>query len=166
VSVIDLESFTVEKEIKVVVNPVRLVADSQGDIYVISMGDYGQTPSTLQRIDGATGETSVLGEGSIFALAGDHLYVVHAGFGIPAPSFVKYNILTEQAEPGSFIADAPAFTAISAIGVDPLSRDIYITDSGDYVSSGTLYVFSPEGEWKTSLDTGGIDPNDIAFHIQ
>ena len=51
VSVIDLASFQETKKIEVVTNPVNLVTDSQGDVYLVSMGDYGAIPNTFQRID-------------------------------------------------------------------------------------------------------------------
>jgi DNA-binding beta-propeller fold protein YncE len=168
VSVVDLESFSVEKEIEVTINPVRLVADSQGDVYLISMGDYGAVPNTLQRIDGTTGEVSTLGNGSLFSLANDKLYVIDAPWGAASVGCKKYDLLTETVESENFLAETPAggFTAISAIGVDPLTGKIYITDSGDYTSSGTLHVFSSDGRLETSVDTGGFDPNDIVFHVQ
>lgn len=168
VSVVDLESFSVEKEIEVAINPARLAADSQGDVYLISMGDYGATPNTVQRIDGATGEVSTLGVGSLFSLAGDKLYVIDAPWNAVSVGCRKYDLLTETLESENFLAETPAggFTAISAIGVDPLTGKIYITDSGDYTSSGTLHIFSSDGRLETSVDTEGFDPHDVVFHVQ
>ena len=168
VSVVDLESFSVEKEIDVVINPVRLAADSRGDVYLISMGDYGATPNKLQRIDGATGEVSTLGNGSLFSLANDKLYVIDAPWGATSVGCKKYDLLTETVESENFLAETPAggFTAISAISVDPLTGKIYITDSGNYTSTGTLHIFSSDGKLETSVDTEGFDPNDITFHVQ
>lgn len=71
VSVIDLNTLAVEKEIEVVLNPVNMVADSEGDVYLASMGNYNQASegqeainNTLQRIDGQTGEVTVMGNGT------------------------------------------------------------------------------------------------------
>jgi YVTN family beta-propeller protein len=166
VSVIDPESFIVEKEIKVALNPTRLAADSEGDVYVISMGNYGDVPNTLQRIDATTGAVTEMGRGSIFSLVNDKLYVIYAQWGDPNVSYKKYDALTEAVESESFITDGTSFTAVSALGVDPLGGDIYIADAEDFVSTGTLYVFSAEGKLKTSKDTGGPDPSTILFHIQ
>ncbi|MDR2810747.1 MAG: hypothetical protein LBB84_09390 [Tannerellaceae bacterium] len=166
VSVIDLETFTVEKEIEVALNPTRLAADSEGDVYVISMGNYGDVPNTLQRIDAASGEVTEMGKGSLFSLANDKLYVIYASWGDPNVSYKKYNALTETVESENFIAGATTFAAISALGVDPIGGDIYIADAEDFVSTGTLYIFSPEGRQKAKKDTGGSDPSAILFHIQ
>ena len=46
VSVVDLVSFQETKKIEVVTNPVNLVTDNQGDVYLVSMGDYGAIPNT------------------------------------------------------------------------------------------------------------------------
>jgi YVTN family beta-propeller protein len=166
VSVIDPETFTVEKTITVAINPTRLAADSRGDVYVISMGNYGDVPNTLQRIDAATGEVTEMGRGSVFTLVNDKLYVIHAQWGDPNVSFRKYDALTETVESENFITGNPAFASISALGVDPIGGDIYIADAEDFVSSGTLYIFSPEGLQKAKADTAGPDPGDIIFHIR
>jgi DNA-binding beta-propeller fold protein YncE len=166
VSVINLASLTVEKDIEVALNPVRLAADSQGDVYLISMGNYGDVKNTLQRIDARTGAVTVMGNGSIFALADDKLYVVYAQYGDPNVSYKKYDALTETVESESFITDGTTFASISALAVDPLSGQIYIADAEDYVSTGTLYIFSPEGKKETSLDTAGPDPSDITFLVR
>lgn len=60
VSVVDLASFTETTKVEVVLNPTRIVADEQGAVYVISMGDYMAVPNTLQKIDAETLEVSVV----------------------------------------------------------------------------------------------------------
>ena len=167
VSVINTESFTVEKEIEVVLNPTRLAVDSQGDVYVISMGNYGDVTNTLQRIDATTGEVTGMGQGSIFSVVNDKLYVIHAQWGDASASCKRYDALTEALETDNFITDGTTLnTTVSALGVDPIGGDIYIADAEDFVSTGTLYIFSAEGKLKTSVDTGGPDPSAILFHIQ
>ncbi|MDR1644891.1 MAG: YncE family protein [Tannerellaceae bacterium] len=166
VSVVNLNTLEVTNEITVAINPVRLLTDSQGDVYVISIGNYGDVKSTLQRIDAGTGQVTEMGRGSLFTLANDKLYVVHAAYGDPQITFKTYDVLTETVEQESFITDGTTFTAISALAVDPLSGKIYVADAENYVSTGTLYIFSPEGKKETSMDTGGTDPSDILFLVQ
>ena len=48
------------------------------------------------------------------------------------------------------------------LAVNPANGDIFLTDARNYVSSGTLYCFSPEGKCKWSVRTGDI-PSSIAF---
>ncbi|MDR1918314.1 MAG: hypothetical protein LBQ65_01560 [Tannerellaceae bacterium] len=163
VSVINAETFELEKEIEVVINPANLVADSQGDLYLISMGNYGDVPNSLQRIDGQTGEVSTLGKASMFALVNDKLYTVYAQWGDPKVEFKRYDVLTEKVDVDNFITDGTSFTSLSAIGIDPLNGTIYLADSEDYVATGTLYIFSPEGKLESKQETGGSNPIDIVF---
>ena len=60
VSVIDIPSFAETKKLDVVLNPGRVQVDDQGYVYVVSIGNYGDIPNTLQRIDSRTDEVSVL----------------------------------------------------------------------------------------------------------
>jgi DNA-binding beta-propeller fold protein YncE len=166
VSVVNLSTFTVDREIDVCLNPVRLAADSQGDVYVISMGNYADVPNTLQRIDAQTGQATEIGKGSLFALVNDKLYVVYASYANPDISFRKYDALTETLESDSFIAGGTTFSSISALGVDPHSGEIYIADAENYAATGTLHIFSADGQRIASVDTGGPDPSDIVFRTR
>ena len=42
------------------------------------------------------------------------------------------------------------------IMVDPETKDIYITDAGNYVTPGILYCFDKEGKKKWSVRAGNI----------
>jgi DNA-binding beta-propeller fold protein YncE len=42
------------------------------------------------------------------------------------------------------------------IAVNPVSKDIYVTDAKNYVSPGTLYCFDREGKQKWNVRTGDI----------
>ncbi|MDR1937389.1 MAG: hypothetical protein LBQ73_02680, partial [Tannerellaceae bacterium] len=163
VSVINTETFEVEKEIEVTLNPVNLAADSQGDLYLISMGNYGDVPNSLQRIDGQTGEVTRLGNASMFSLVNDKLYTVYAQWGDPNVEYKRYDVLTEKVDVDNFITDGTSFTSLSAIGVDPLNGTIYLADSEDYLATCTLYIFSPEGKLENTQDTGGSNPSEIVF---
>ena len=48
------------------------------------------------------------------------------------------------------------------IAVDPMSKNIYITDARDYVSPGTLYCIDNNKEVKFTVKTGDI-PAHFAF---
>ncbi|MDR1981207.1 MAG: hypothetical protein LBQ39_06280 [Tannerellaceae bacterium] len=156
VSVIDLQSFTVEKEIEVVLNPVQLAADSQGDIYLLSNGNYASVGSALQRIDGATGTVTTIGNGSKMTLVNDKLYVIYAQYNDPTITYRQYDVLKEEVEKESFITDGTTITSPNAIAVDPVSGKIYITDF-IYGSTGSLYLFTADGRLEKKEDTGGYD---------
>ncbi len=48
------------------------------------------------------------------------------------------------------------------IMVDPITKDVYVSDAKDYVTPGTLYCFDPNGKKKWSVVTGDI-PAHFAF---
>ena len=49
-----------------------------------------------------------------------------------------------------------------AISVNPSNGDIYIADSPDFTSSGTLFCYTNAGKFKWSVRTGNI-PGHFAF---
>jgi outer membrane protein assembly factor BamB len=48
------------------------------------------------------------------------------------------------------------------VAINPETKEIFVTDAKDYVTPGTLYCFSPDGQKKWSVTTGDI-PAHIVF---
>ena len=162
VAVIDPVSAKVEKEIEVVVNPTNLAASSKGDVYVISMGNYGDIKNTLQRID-ASGNVTTLGNGSKMSLVNDKLYVAYAQYGDPTPTFKMYDALTGTVESENLISDGTTLSNPNSIDVDPLTGNIFISNA-PYGETGTMYIFDPEGKKVGEpFDTGGYDTQKVVF---
>ncbi len=162
VAMIDPASAKVEKEIEVVQNPCNLTSDSQGNVYVISMGDYGAIKNTLQRID-AAGKVSTVANGSKMTLVNDKLYVVYAQWGDPNITFKKYDALTGKVEVDKLITDGTVLANPNSIDVDPLTGKIYISNA-PYGETATMFVFSPEGKKEgEAFDTGGYDTQKVVF---
>lgn len=162
VSVVNLSSLEVEKEIEVVINPCRLEANNNGDIYVISMGNYGDIPNTLQRIDAKTGTVKTLGTGSRMDLRDGSLYVLYAQWGEEELINVsKYDASTGEIVNKNVVPDINKVSTLSSINVDP-SGNIYITDA-PYSETGSVYVFNKEGEEVTGspVDSKGYGPNTV-----
>lgn len=165
VGVIDPVTSKLEREIEVIINPSNLVANSKGDVYVISMGDYGDIKNTVQRID-ASDKVSVIGNGSKMSLVNDKLYVVYVQWGVPTPSFMKYDALTGAVESQNLITDGTILTTPNSIDVDPLTDKIYISNApkGETCS---MYIFTPEGKKDGEpFDTGGYDTQKVCFIAQ
>lgn len=163
VSVINQNSLEVEKEIEVLLNPTALQTDSQGDVYVISMGDYGEVKNTLQRIDGTTGAVTEMGNASRMTVVNDKIYTAFAQWGDPNITFKVYDALTEKVVNESFITDGTTITNPYALAVDPTTEEIYVTDSA-WGSTGTLYIFSKEGKLQGSaIDTQGYETKFMTF---
>jgi hypothetical protein len=160
------DSLSTEESIEVISNPVSLATNSKGDVFVISMGNYVDIKSTLQKIDGKTGRVTEMGYATLFSLANDKLYTINAPYGAANVEYKRYNALTGALETENFITDDTRFTSISAFAVDPLSGKIYIADGENYTATSTLYIFSPNGKKEKEIDTEGFDAHSIAFVVQ
>jgi YVTN family beta-propeller protein len=165
VSVIDQGTLTVDKEIEVIVNPTQLAADSQGDIYVISMGNYGDIKNTLQRIDGQSGKVTVIDNATSMRLVDDELYTLFGQWGESKITFKKYNALTEEVISDNFIQDADAISPNNSpvLAVNPVSKQLLILEA-PYGATGSLYMFTPDGKLEgKAIDTGGYASKWVTF---
>lgn len=169
ISVIDLNTHKQIKKISVAINLHRLAADSKGNIYATSRGDYYTTPSALYLVDTKTEAVSKKFEigTSNLAMNGDSLYLYQHEFSMntgdyeTSYSLINTNTLTVNA---GFITDGTAKNIFTPFGliVHPQNGNIFITDAKDYVSPGTLYCYSREGKLRWSVTTGDI-PASFAF---
>ncbi|WP_280744588.1 MULTISPECIES: DUF5074 domain-containing protein [unclassified Parabacteroides] len=165
VSVIDLQALAVSKEIEVLINPTQLKADSQGDIYVISMGNYGDVKNTLQRIDATTEEVTVMGNASYMALVNDELYTMYAQWGAAGITYKKYNTQTEEVISENFIQDSNAISTNNSLSsfVNPANGQILMVES-PYGATSSLYMFSSDGKLEgEAMDTGGYYAKWVTF---
>lgn len=169
VSVVNLATFEKEKDIDVLINP-NLMLEANDEIYLISWGDFGNIPYSLQRIN-ADGTSDVIGEASFFAEHNDVIYAVlsKSDWSVQPPvtvnTYFTYNAKTHTPNNESFLKkDVPAELAsagVYAINVDD-NGDIYITTS-DYTTNGDVYRFSSNGAFMEKFDCGGINPRKILF---
>lgn len=164
VSVIDMASFTEEKRIDVAYNLHHIKADKRGDLWVTSRGDYKQLPSRLYFIDKDQQKvTDTLPIAvSNYYLDGDSLYVYSTEWSyITYSNVITYGIVntrTHEIVTRSFITDGTdkEIEIPYGIMVHPVTKDIYVTDAGNYVSPGILYCFTKAGKKKWTVRTGDI----------
>lgn len=170
VSVIDLTSFTETKRITVAKNLWRARADRYGQLWVSSRGDYYDTPAKLYCIDTNTDRIvdSVSMAVSALDIVGDSLYACATAWDyIEMDDVLSYSILnvrTRETVSTGFITDGTDAQIHKPYGikVNPLTRDIYVTDAKNYVNPGMLHCYSPAGVLQWSVRTGDI-PAQIAF---
>jgi YVTN family beta-propeller protein len=167
VSVINPATMTVEKEIEVMINPVCIASDSEGDVYVISWADHGVTTNqTLQRIDAATNEVTTIGNASQMTIVNDKIYTIWSQYyNSPGTAFQIFDALTESRISENFITDGTTVVSPNAIAVDSNTEKIYLTHY-DYSTTSTLYVFSADGKLEKEVDTGGYNAKSMAFSIK
>lgn len=170
VSVIDLNNFTEIKKIKVAINLHRMELDRYGNIWVSSRGDYYDIPSKTYVIDSRTDEvTHVLDlPNSNMSRCGDSIYVYSTEWSYHTSSntisYAIINTKTKSIVERNFIKDGSEknIQIPYGVAVNPETKEIFVTDAKDYVTPGTLYCFSPDGQKKWSVTTGDI-PAHIAF---
>jgi hypothetical protein len=165
VSVIDLNSFTEIKKIEVVLNPYLLQADMQGNVYLVSNGNYNDIPSSFQRINSQTDEVVKTFDFAIsnFTIHGNYAYLYSYDFVTETSSGIKVLDLTNDTfVQENFIKDGTKINTPYCIAVNSKNLDVYITDVYDFTTTGDVYCFSKEGKKKFSLEVG-INPSSIVF---
>jgi len=170
VSVIDIPSFTETKKIDVAINLHRMQIDKAGDIYVSSRGDYYNTEPNLYVIDSNTDKVKQKLDIPVsnMTIDDDKIYYYATSFkhntGSNTVSYGILNTLTKQIITNNIIKDGTdkQIQIPYGIAVNPETKEIFMTDAQDYVGTGFVYCYSPEGilKWKT---TGGNIPAHIAF---
>jgi Uncharacterized conserved protein len=171
VLVIDLNTFTVSKDIEVAINLHRMKIDGDGKIWVSSRGDHSKSGSDLFIIDPSTNQISKLDlplPCGNMTVCGDSLYVYSNSFnsstGKNTVSYALVNTKTKEVVSRNFIKDGTerSITVPYGLAVNPETREIIVTDAKDYLTPGTIYCFSKEGRLKWSALTGDI-PAHIVF---
>jgi len=166
VSVVDLTTFTEMKKITVGVNPGKILADSEGDVYVISRGDYGANPTKLQRINSATDllEQSFEDIQALnFSIRNDTAYIYNSDYGTQTSQIKVFDCKTEQLISDNFITDDTKLITPFGIDINPANGDIYITDSKSYTVWGDVLCFDRAGKLKFKLRDIGLNPKKILF---
>lgn len=170
VSVVDLNSFEEIKKIDVAINLHRMQIDSKGDIYVSSRGDYYNEEPNLYVID--SNKDEVIKKLNIpvsnMTIDDDKLYYYATAYkhetGQNTISYGALNTITKEVITDHIITDGTEKQILIPYGiaVNPETKEIFMTDAQDYVGTGFVYCFSPEGKlkWKT---TGGNIPAHFAF---
>ena len=170
VSVINLNTFTKIKDIDVAINLHRLKTDAYGDLYVSSRGDNYSTSSKLFVIDTKTDAVKKTFDIACtnLTIAGDTAYIIGSEFSYTTFDWtITYSMIDVKNETlleGSFLPQ-PVSDAIKTpygIAVDPISKNIYITDATDYVSPGKLYCIDKDENTRFIVTTGDI-PAHFAF---
>ena len=170
VSVVDLETFVEKKKIDVAINLYRMAIDKRGDIYVSSRGDYKNTSPNLYVIDSRTDEVKQCLDIPVggMCMSGDSLYYYSVAYSMSSGgNRVTYGILdtrTNKEITDRIITDGTDKEIMIPYGlaINPETKEILMSDAQNYVVTGFVYCFSPEGRlrWKTQ---GGNIPGHFAF---
>jgi hypothetical protein len=165
ISVINLSTFVETRKIKVNMNPGTIKADSYGDVYVVTKGDYKKILGKFQRIDASTDVvTDIAVAVKDFDIVGDNAYISNfeydANWQATNKTIAVYDVKNEKLVSQNIITTDIVKTPY-CIDVDPISKDIYLGVS-DYVNNGKMYCFNQNGTLKFTFTTG-INPTKVAF---
>jgi DNA-binding beta-propeller fold protein YncE len=170
VSVVDLNSFTETKRIDVAINLHRLKADGFGDLYVTSRGDYLDIHSKLFVIDTKTDKVKLRYDIAVsnLTISNDVVYFYGSEWshntGKMTVSYGMLDVRSKKVLDKKFITDGTDKNIVIPYGiaVNPFTKEVFVTDAGNYVSPGVLYCFSPAGVKQWKVTTGDI-PAHFAF---
>lgn len=165
VSVIDLTTFKEIKKIKVNLNPGAINADSYGDVYVVSNGNYSTISGKFQRIEAGTDKvTDITLSVKNFDIVGDKAYISNFEYDNSWQAANKtisvYDVKNEKLISSNIVSTEIIKTPYS-IGVNPISKDIFLGVS-DYINKGKVYCFKEDGSFKYEF-TSGLNPSKFVF---
>ena len=170
VSVIDLATFKETKKIDVEVNLHRIKKDSDGDLYVTTRGNYYDVSSNLFVIDSKTHKIKKTFNIPVsnFTIVDNKLYYYSNEFNYTTFDFTKsFGVIDTKTEEiiNKNLVNDPVIKNIETpygIAVNPVTKDLYLTDAGNYVSMGYVYCFDKNGAFKWKTEGGNI-PAHFAF---
>ena len=166
-SEIDLTTFKEIRKIKVGLNPHHCQVDHYGQIWVTSRGNYNDVPSRIYRLYKGRSQLyevidSIDTPVSGLSIVGDSLYYYGTAWNnATATNNISYGLINVRTHKiiDTNLFSAPQLKAITmpyGIIVNPVERDFYLMDAKNYVSSGSLLHFKPDGTFDWSVQTGDI----------
>jgi hypothetical protein len=173
VSVIDLPSMQEVDKIEVAPNLHHLKADRYNQLWVTARGNYMDERSSIYWLEpDANGKMQVGGHldqpVSDLCIVGDSLYFYGSQWSeVSMTNTITYGIINVKTHQivNTSLSDAQEISKIRmpyGIIVNPIHRDFYLMDAKNYVSSGELLHFLPDGTFDWKVKTGDI-PAHAAF---
>ncbi len=167
VSVIDLDKMQETERITVAPNLHRIRKDKYDQLWLTSRGNYMDSESKIYWLNkGGDGKMQVIGHldqpVSDLCIVGDSLYFYGSQWSeITMTNTVTYGIIDVRTHQivSTSLSDAPEINKIRmpyGIIVNPIHRDFYLMDAKNYVSSGELLHFLPDGTFDWKVKTGDI----------
>lgn len=166
VSVIDLSTFKELKRITVGPDPGKIVASEDGNVYVVTRGEnINKGDYHLVAINTTTDEVEKTYDEKVlnFALCDNIAYMYQYDYATSSSSIKVFNLKTGTTVRDKFITDGTVVKTPYAISVNPYTGNVYIADAFDYMTSGDLLCFNPQGVLQFRIKNIGLNPNTILF---
>lgn len=164
VSIINLTTFQEITRVTVGKNPGSIEVDTQGDVYVISRGNYGTIPSRMVKINPVlnTVEQTFSFDASGMERMNDYFLVSFYNYSNQTSEIRLFNTITETIENNSFI-NTSSITTLYGVKYNPVSDKIYCLDAMSYTNTGYVRQFSSAGVLEKSFHVG-LNPSKIIFY--
>ena len=173
VSVIDMATMQETSKVEVAPNLHHLKADKYNQLWVTARGDYMSEASSIWWLaPDENGQMKVGGHidqaVSDLCIVGDSLYFYGSQWSeVSMSNTITYGIINVKTHHvvSTSLSSAPEISKIRmpyGIIVNPVHRDFYLMDAKNYVSSGELLHFLPDGTFDWKVSTGDI-PAHAAF---
>ena len=164
ISVVELDGLRQVKKLPVCLNPHRVRRDQYNQLWITSRGNYKDVSSRLtclapNSLMASFPDCPAVSE---MVIHGDSMYFYGVNWSDQAQSnqisYGIFNVRTHELVTDHFITDGTDKNIKIPYGilVNPYNGDIYVTDAKNYVSSGTLFCYSPQGQLRWSVRTGDI----------
>lgn len=163
VSIIDAASFKVEKTVEVQVNLKNVYSDGKGNIYVTTLGNYGDVHSGLYMLTASAPATfkHIADYVSISALNGDTVYCIGTDSEFDWSATHVYSAWSVTG--GSKKALSLNLSDATPYGLAVLDADtFFVGDAGDYFNPGSVSCYY-KGSKKWSV-TAGVCPGHFAIY--
>lgn len=168
VMVIDAASFTLVQTLTVNENPQRILALGDGRLVVSCGNDYNQ-PVTTVILNPANGQVQDLNvKSSGFDTYGNQLYLYFSYTDYPAPDYLPVSSYHfKRVDLTSMTVSDITFGGVTfvspyGLNINPLTGDVYITDSQNFAANGDVHCFSADGlhKWSAECQSG---PSKVVF---
>lgn len=158
ISVIDLIAKSELTKIVVGKNPGSIVTDYEGDVYVVTRGNYSTIPSRLNKID--QDEFIVLDsydfDASKITLMNNRLLILNSN------KLMLFNADTDELINNNFINN-PTISTLSNMYFRSSSQQIYLFDSKGYTNTGNILKYNVNGDFLSQYHVG-LNPNSILIY--
>jgi YVTN family beta-propeller protein len=163
VSVINLSTFTEELKITVGKNPVGIEVDDDGDVYVITRGNFGSIPSRLNKVNPISYAVThfTFDASSIARMNGDFL-IGYSDFNTGDNQVGVFNTVSDVMTNPSLL-DLSAVQTLYGITYHPGLDRIFISDAMDFVTTGYVFEFDGLGAQLDNYHVG-LNPSKIVFY--
>jgi len=162
-SVIDLNSLTELKKVVVGKNPGKIALSKEGNIYVITRGNYGSIPSRMKKLNPVSYTIEQTFDIDVSSIENfeNQFIVSYFNYSNNQVSISLFDTQLNTIVQENFIASSN-FTTYYGLIYNEKQGLIYCFDAMNYVNTGYIKVFNKEGHYLKNYHVA-LNPSKIIF---